>query len=82
MEDWSILVREQAAFTLWTLAGDKKPQRKMISERIGIQQILVLKFCCFEYLKEKRFRMNCFECSNIFKQKSCLNLKFFQLLDV
>lgn len=77
MEDWSILVREQAAFTLWTLAGDKKPQRKMISERIGIQQILVLKFCCFEYLKEKRFRMNCFECSNIFLKKKLFEFEIF-----
>lgn len=41
MEDWSILVREQAALTLWTLAGSKKSQRKSIAERIGLQQILV-----------------------------------------
>lgn len=40
MEDWSIIVREQAAFTLWTLAGDQKSQRKMIAEKIGIPQIL------------------------------------------
>ena len=47
MEDWSILVREQAAFTLWALAGVKKSQRKMIAEKIGIQQILV----SWSYLK-------------------------------
>lgn len=40
MEDWSIIVREQAAFTLWTLAGSLKQQRKMIAEKIGIAQIL------------------------------------------
>jgi hypothetical protein len=33
-------VREQAAFTLWSLAGSQKPQRKMIAEKIGISQIL------------------------------------------
>lgn len=42
MEDWPILVREQAALTLWTLAGIKITQRKMIAEKIGIQQIMVI----------------------------------------
>ena len=40
MEDWSIIVREQAAITLWTLAGSHKPQRKSIAEKIGISQII------------------------------------------
>lgn len=40
MEDWSIVVREQAAITLWTLAGTDKPQRKSIAEKIGIPQII------------------------------------------
>ena len=40
MEDWSIIVREQAAITLWTLAGTDKPQRKAIAEKIGIPQII------------------------------------------
>ena len=40
MDDWSIVVREQAAITLWTLAGDNKPQRKLIAEKIGISQII------------------------------------------
>lgn len=40
MEDWSIVVREQAAITLWTLAGTHKPQRKSIAEKIGISQII------------------------------------------
>lgn len=40
MEDWSIVVREQAAYTLWTLAGSQKPQRKLIAEKIGISQII------------------------------------------
>lgn len=40
MEDWSIIVREQSAITLWALAGAMKPQRKHIAERIGIQQII------------------------------------------
>lgn len=40
MEDWSIIVREQAAVTLWTLAGTQKPQRKAIAEKVGISQII------------------------------------------
>ena len=40
MDDWSIIVREQAAITLWTLAGSQKPQRKLIAEKIGISQII------------------------------------------
>ncbi len=40
MVDWSIIVREQAAITLWTLAGTHKPQRKVIAEKIGIPQII------------------------------------------
>lgn len=40
MEDWSIIVREQAASTLWTLAGSQKPQQKAIAEKIGIPQII------------------------------------------
>jgi hypothetical protein len=40
MDDWSIIVREQAANTLWTLAGSLKPQRIMIAEKIGISQII------------------------------------------
>jgi hypothetical protein len=40
MEDWSIIVREQAAITLWTLAGIQKPQRRAIAEKIGSSQIL------------------------------------------
>ena len=40
MEDWSIVVREQAAITLWTLAGTDKPQRKSIAQKIGISQII------------------------------------------
>ena len=40
MEDWSIIVREQAANALWTLAGSLKPQRIMIAEKIGISQII------------------------------------------
>jgi hypothetical protein len=40
MEDWSVIVREQSAITLWALAGSLKPQRKQIAERIGIQQIV------------------------------------------
>lgn len=40
MEDWSIIVREQAAVTLWTLAGTQKPQRKLIAEKVGISQII------------------------------------------
>lgn len=42
MEDWSIIIREQAAITLWALAGDQKPQRKAIAEQIGISQIISL----------------------------------------
>ena len=40
MEDWSIIVREQAAQTLWTLAGSNKPQQKNIAEKLGIPQII------------------------------------------
>lgn len=40
MEDWSIIVREQAAITLWTLAGIQKPQRRAIAEKIGSSQIM------------------------------------------
>ena len=40
MEDWSIVVREQAAITLWTLAGIQKPQRRAIAEKIGSSQIM------------------------------------------
>jgi hypothetical protein len=40
MEDWSIIVREQAASTLWSLAGALKSQRKRIAEKIGIKQII------------------------------------------
>ena len=40
MEDWSIIVREQAAQTLWTLAGSHKPQQKIIAEKLGIPQII------------------------------------------
>jgi hypothetical protein len=40
MEDWSIIVREQAAQTLWTLAGTHKPQQKSIAEKLGIPQII------------------------------------------
>lgn len=40
MEDWSIIVREQSALTLWALAGSLRPQRKLIAEKIGIQQIV------------------------------------------
>ncbi len=41
-EDWSIVVREQAACTLWALAGSQKPQRKLIAEKIGILQIIIM----------------------------------------
>jgi hypothetical protein len=40
MDDWSIVVREQAAYTLWTLAGNQKAQRKEIAEKIGTSQII------------------------------------------
>jgi hypothetical protein len=41
-ENLSILIREQAACTLWALAGSKKPQRKSIAEKIGVLQIIIM----------------------------------------
>ena len=35
-------MREQAACTLWALAGSQKPRRKLIAEKIGILQIIIM----------------------------------------
>jgi hypothetical protein len=51
MDDWSIIVREQAAITLWTLAGSLKPQRIMIAEKIGISQIVSMLMSRSEHLQ-------------------------------
>jgi hypothetical protein len=40
MDDWAILVREQAACCIWSLAGEEKPTRKRVSEEIGVPQII------------------------------------------
>ncbi len=41
-EDWSIAVCEQAARTLWSLAGSEKLQQRLIAEKIGTLEIITM----------------------------------------
>ena len=36
----SVEIKEQGAFSLWALAGQRKTQQKLMAERIGIPQLI------------------------------------------